>query len=380
MQVAVLPEDEDLRLQDLYSYDLLDTEAEKEYDDLVQLAAQICNCPMSLITLVDADRQWFKAKIGLDDTETSRDVAFCAHTILSDDTFVVENAKEDERFWDNPLVDGDLNIRFYAGVPIVSPMGHRLGSMCVIDKKPATLTDTQRTALSILSRQVTKLIELRAKNKLLRKRATELLELKNTTLQAAIKEKDNSDHAIAYRLHESIAQKIAAVRLYMDMTEAKTAGTKRHLEKGKSIINEVLEEVRRLSNSILPSTINSAPIKNLLHDFVNYSKTIYSFEIEVLLSGSDTELSFENSIACIRIIEKWLEMLAQKRNVSQVLISFRLDEKIHLKITDDSLDAESKEMEECIIRSMVDSRAQIAGGTASYISHDKYDNVLSVVI
>ena len=136
MLIAQLPTNENNRLRDLYSYDILDTPAETDFDELVELASQICKCPISLITLIDKDTQWLKSKKGIEKTQTPRDVAFCSHAILQDDVMVVENALEDERFHDNPLVTEDPNIRFYAGAPIVSPAGHKLGTVCIIDSEP----------------------------------------------------------------------------------------------------------------------------------------------------------------------------------------------------------------------------------------------------
>lgn len=167
MKTAPKPHNESERLFALQQYQVLDTAAEKEFDDLVKLAAQICQTPISLISLVDADRQWFKAKHGLDADQTPRDHAFCAHTLPKEDNQIleVENALEDERFHDNPLVTQDPNIRFYAGMPLETPDGFKLGTLCVIDTAPRKLNDEQRFALKVLSEQVMKLFEERLKLK-----------------------------------------------------------------------------------------------------------------------------------------------------------------------------------------------------------------------
>jgi signal transduction histidine kinase len=165
MITPVFPANEDKRLQDVYRSQLLDTPEEKEFDEIVQLASDLCNTPISLITLLDTERQWFKARIGLDATETSRDVSFCGHAILQDELFEVPNALQDVRFSDNPLVVSDPSIRFYAGMPLVTESGSRLGTLCVIDRTPRVLTERQRFALKVLASNVIKVAELRIKNR-----------------------------------------------------------------------------------------------------------------------------------------------------------------------------------------------------------------------
>jgi PAS domain S-box-containing protein len=160
----LIPSDEPLRLKALRDYKILDSEAEKEFNEIVQLAAQILNVPISLVSLIDTDRQWFKAKVGLDADETPRDLAFCAHAIHQDDIFIVEDASKDDRFKGNPLVTGAPNIRFYAGMPLINPEGYRIGTLCAIDSKARKLTQEQKFALDVLSKQVIKLLELRLQN------------------------------------------------------------------------------------------------------------------------------------------------------------------------------------------------------------------------
>ena len=156
-----IPRNETQRLRALHAYKILDTLAEQAYDDLTCLAAQICDAPIALISLVDRDRQWFKSRVGLDAEETSRKVSFCAHAIHHPGELLeVEDALEDQRFAGNPLVTGDPHIRFYAGMPIVDAAGLALGTLCVIDRKPRVLKQAQRQALKALSRQVMAQIRL----------------------------------------------------------------------------------------------------------------------------------------------------------------------------------------------------------------------------
>ena len=159
--LAAVPADEDARLEALRELEILDSAPEGEFDDLALIASQICDTPISLISLIDRDRQWFKSTVGVDTRETSRDVAFCAHAILQRDLFVVPDATQDPRFSENPLVKADPRIRFYAGAPLRTPDGYALGTLCVLDRKPRQLTVAQQDALRALSRQVEAQIELR---------------------------------------------------------------------------------------------------------------------------------------------------------------------------------------------------------------------------
>jgi len=156
-----MPENEAARLEALHRYRILDTEPERSFDDLTLLASHICGTPMALISLVDADRQWFKSRIGIPITETARAVSFCAHAINHRDLFIVPDARHDERFRDNQLVTGAPEIRFYAGAPLVTPDGHALGTLCVLDRVARTLSREQLEALTALCHQTEAQLELR---------------------------------------------------------------------------------------------------------------------------------------------------------------------------------------------------------------------------
>lgn len=162
MAAAPLPADELARLATLRKYDVLDTPPEQAFDDAVKLASVICGTPIALVALIDESRQWFKARVGLDATETPRDMAFCAHAILDpENLLVVPDASLDPRFADNPLVTGTPDIRFYAGAPLISPSGHAMGTLCVIDSTPREIDADKRAALAAIARTVASQLELR---------------------------------------------------------------------------------------------------------------------------------------------------------------------------------------------------------------------------
>ena len=158
---APLPTNEAERLAALKEYHILDTGTEQSYDDITTLAAHICEVPIALISIVDEARQWFKSRVGLEQQQTSRDVAFCAHAILQNEPLIVRDATKDRRFADSTLVTGEPHIRFYAGFPLINPEGLALGTLCVNDRQPRRLSAKQLKTMQALARQVMTLLELR---------------------------------------------------------------------------------------------------------------------------------------------------------------------------------------------------------------------------
>ena len=159
--VITKPGNEKGRIAALEKYAILDTDPEQSFDDLTLLASFVCKTPIALISLVDEDRQWFKSRVGIDASETSRDIAFCSTAILQSDVFVIPDALNDERFRDNPLVVSDPHIRFYAGAPLINEDGYALGTLCVVDRSPRELAPDQKDALKALSRLVLAQLEFR---------------------------------------------------------------------------------------------------------------------------------------------------------------------------------------------------------------------------
>lgn len=161
MKSALLHPKEELRLAALRRLNILDTASEQTFDDLTNLASLICQTPMALMSLVDEKRQWFKSRVGVNASETPREVAFCAHAILGTEVFEVRDTSTDERFFDNPLVTEEPKFRFYAGAPLITSDGLPLGTVCVMDIEPRELSKAQRLALVMVSRLASTLLEYR---------------------------------------------------------------------------------------------------------------------------------------------------------------------------------------------------------------------------
>lgn len=161
MQIAPFPKNEAARLSALKGLEILDTPEEEMFDEITKLASMICNAPISLVSLIDETRQWFKSHHGLKARETPRSLAFCSHAILGDEMFVVPNAKNDNRFKNNPLVNGDPHVIFYAGIPLALDDQIKLGTLCVIDNKPRELNEEQLQMLRLLGKQTVRLLQMR---------------------------------------------------------------------------------------------------------------------------------------------------------------------------------------------------------------------------
>ena len=268
MQIANIPVDEIDRLKALEKYKILDTHAEKAFDELTELASEICDTPIALISLIDTNRQWFKSKKGLSAEETSRDIAFCAHAIHQEQVFEVSDTHLDERFRDNPLVTEAPNIRFYAGAPLITPSGHKIGTLCAISDKPKILNIHQRKALEILGREVISQLELRSKVAQLEKaneRKTEFL--------------SSLSHELRTPLHGILS---VSQLMLNSKTNALPADYKRYLQhldvSGKRLLNlaDSILDTCKLEDGILELNNNTIYCEDF---FDNIKKTVQSMSI-----------------------------------------------------------------------------------------------------
>ncbi|AWA30606.1 hypothetical protein HYN48_11180 [Flavobacterium magnum] len=273
------------RLLALQSYHIADTLNEKEYDDIAKLAAAICGTPVSLVTFVDENWQWFKAKVGTDFKGTPREIAFCEHTIrIPDEVMVVEDAAIDPRFAANPLVTENPNIRFYAGAPFTTAEGYTLGTVCVLDVVPRKLSDQQTDALRILSGQVSELLKtrrmytelglanklLRGKNKLIKDDRVRLqgelqvqamerireISAKNAELEQINKELESFAYITSHDLQEPLRkiQTFVSILQEREMAKLSVKGAE-HLQK----IRTSAERMQRLIQDLLQYSRTAVP-------------------------------------------------------------------------------------------------------------------------
>ena len=295
MTKPTIPGNEVERLLALDSYSVLDTLPEESYNDLTKIASIICNTPIALVTFIDEKRQFLKSRHGIEATETPREVAFCGHAInMPSELMMVEDARLDDRFSDNPLVTGDLQVVFYAGMPLVTNDGFALGTLCVIDHQPKELTPDQQSALKSLANQVVQLLELRKKNNLLLQTQQKLLsaakemEVFAYTASHDLKEPlrmvksfmnllekkyaDNLDDTAKKYIHYAVDGTERMELLIGDLLEYARAGNGDIEVKGKAI-NEILEEIKKLYWLVIQEKSVSIALTGLAEIELNHTST-----------------------------------------------------------------------------------------------------------
>jgi signal transduction histidine kinase len=332
MIIAPIPDNEEKRLEELHRYEILDTSYQEEFDDIVKLASQICEVPISLISLVESSRQWFKAKVGLDDTETSRDVSFCAHSLDAATTFLqVEDATKDERFFDNPLVKGKPNIRFYAGVPLVSSNGYKLGTLCVINSQPQQLTNKQTFALRVLAEQAMKLIELHIRNKQLDRQSKRLQQ-----------QAEMQNRIISIIAHD-VRTPVSSLRNIIELSNS-------------NILDEAeTKELTLMADKQLENTIN------LLSDLVNWGR----------MQIDTSSIVFEKVHLRALVADKFKKF--------EVAASLKKNKLVNLIDEDLLLDTDKNALK-FILRNLISNANKFTSkGTISIYAHKENDRVLITI-
>jgi signal transduction histidine kinase len=301
---AKIHDKEKERLALLKTYSILDTLAEQDYDNLAKLAAEICQTPISLITLLDDKRQWFKSHHGLDISETPIEQSFCAHAITGDEEiFTMKDARDDARFHDNPLVTGDPSIVFYAGIPLKNSTGLPLGTLCVIDREPRILTVKQKESLKILSEQVINLLELR-RNKLELERThkklkkfskklekkvfqrTNQLEIKTIKLELMINDLASFNYICSHDLQEPLR------KIQMFISQVSDTEFDNLSANGKHKLERIDLSAARMRN-LIQDLLTYGASENVENSLVNVSLKKLVDEVKVVLSE---ELKENNTV------------------------------------------------------------------------------------
>ncbi len=320
MIAPAFPANEAKRLEYLKSLNILDTAPEDEFDQLVQLASAICGVPIALVTLINEDRQWFKANLGLDVPQTTREVSFCGHTILQNDIMEISDTHKDARFHDNPLVTNDPNIRFYAGIPLTAQNGYNLGSLCVIDSKPKILTDEQKLYLKILGRQVVLQIELRQQLHLQNERLNKieeqnreihsLLESKDQLL-AELSESNQTKDKILSVISHDLRSPLSSLKTIVDlfeggkMDEATTRQITSQVNKSIGFSIDLLDNLVRWSKKQLEGfqvIRTSFKLQNLVSDISVRLETRFQSRNNIFINEVSSDLDMYADEDLIRMV------------------------------------------------------------------------------
>lgn len=323
--IAPKPKNEIERIKALNEYRILDTMPEAEYNDIVKLASTICQTPIAVISLVDEERQWFKAKEGVDVDETPRDIAFCAHAILEPEKpFIVPNAKEDPRFENNEMVTGKQQIRFYAGQHLISDSGHPIGMLCVKDTTPRELTEEQIEALRILSHQTVQMLELR-KSRNIYKLISEELKKLNQELSRSNKELEQ----FAYIASHDLQQPLRAIGVFTEKLEEKLEGnleenTERYMQFIKGGVRDMHELIQgllaysRVNNSELE--LEECNTQEILDTVIGNLKDQIE-EHDVTINTSKTPIVPHNKILLTQLLQNLIENAIKYRGEDKPEIS-----------------------------------------------------------
>lgn len=304
------------RLEALRRYDILDTPPEEQFDRVVRLAARWFEVPISLVTLLDEDRQWFKACVGIDRQETSREVSFCAYNIYDDEVLVVEDATEDPRFEDNSLVTGPPGIRFYAGAPLVAPGGHIVGSLCVIDTKPRRAESMDLGALRDLAAVVVDELELRLASETLQERNQQIQKLTRALTEA---EEIGRSH-LSHLLHEDLQQLLEAARMTVGNLRDDPSLTDRQaerLQRAVATIGEAVDVTRSLSSRFAPA-VGNQPLHATLKWLATRMKEYYDLLVSVRSRGKTTLEDETLKTLLYRAVRELLFSVVKHANATEV--------------------------------------------------------------
>jgi signal transduction histidine kinase len=322
---------EEMRLADLYSFGILDSEQEEDFSQLVELAANITNCQMAAISFIDKDRQWFKAVKNIGLKETRREDAFCHYTIQKDEVMLVADASQDPRFRNNPYVTGDPHINFYAGAPIGTSSGQKVGTVCVFDSgSNRQLSRFQLDALQTIANQVSRLMELRRKNKSLISYTNKLIEAEKALHRLSIKEEEQEKSFIANQLHENFAQTLAATKLYIEFAQTEKDLSESFLSKSKENIEHIINHIRLLCNYIKPIDQFQANAQLLIRELVEQWAANHRVDVDFTMDLNE-QLPAASGLAIYRLLQTVLPLTRTYR-IQQLRLFIQQDLEIEISL------------------------------------------------
>tara|TARA_B100000787_G_scaffold163370_1_gene144973 strand:- start:11267 stop:12466 length:1200 start_codon:yes stop_codon:yes gene_type:complete len=317
-----IPLNEKERLKSLHTYNILDTLPDEDFDAITKIAAGICNTPISLVSIIDKNRQWFKSRHGLNTIETPREISFCSHSILNpDELFIVNDARKDKRFYKNPLTTKDPNVVFYAGAPLNTSDGHCLGTLCVIDNTPRKLNKTQKINLKLLAKQCVNLLELRRKN-------TELMQANDEILRL-----NKQLSAFGYKLSHDIKTPISGIKHLAEIIQEDYAQVLD--QKGKSwlalisssstylytLVDGMLRFTKSTNAKIVFETFN-------LEELLENIKTTCNWEHTYIINYTNCNIILKQSrIAFIQIFQNLISNSIKFVGETKSVISITLEKK-----------------------------------------------------
>lgn len=357
---------EEVRLNDLYTYNILDTEEEKEFNDLVELVDELYNCAIVSVTFVDKSRLWFKALKGAEAKEVPREGTPCHYAIRGNEVMTVPDLLSDERFADNQLLTETMGMRFYAGAPIISTDGNALGTVCIFDNRPRRMSQKQCFALKAIASQVSRLLELKAKNRLIRQQANEMLQAEKNFSHGILQEQEKERLSIGTELHENIAQGLAATKLYLELVGQSVEHP--FLQKSAETVTQLLGQVKDLSHSIVPTTLQSAGLKSLLQILVRRYQDKHGFDVDFEFSGGDVSAP-ELAVAIYRMVEETFENVLRHAKAKHITLQVKnSDSRINLSIADNGVGINLQHFKKGAGLGAVVAITEHYGGTVDLIS------------
>lgn len=380
MTVASLTPIEELRLETLYSYNILDTPQESDFDKLVELAYHITGCPMIAISFIDRDRQWLKAQKGLGIDSIDRGTSLCTYTNLEEQEIIIEDLLQDSRFSSHPMVAGGFCFRFYAGIKISSPNGLTMGTLCMSDTVPRSLTESQVAALRLITQQVCTILETRLQNNFLRKRAEELITLEQRTVQHNLVQQESERQQIGYRLHEGFAQTLAACHALMTHAEQNEAIRLRTIQLTRKELHQLIHEVRDYSRAITPTTMRRVDLADMLSSLIDQTRTLSSITIRLEVKGRTERINREAAMGLYRNVQEFLTQMQENGNASSVLIRLKVGSSVSLLLMDNRTTQSQTELEKNTLVRTMHNRTLHFNGTVRYKPFSVKGNAMLIAL